>query len=38
MILVQKVWRVLQGPQDLRVQLDLRGVPETEATTSVSRP
>lgn len=36
MILVQMVWQVLQGPQDLRVQLDLQEVLETEATMSVS--
>lgn len=36
MTLVQRVWQVLQGPQDLRVQLDLQEVLETEATMSVS--
>lgn len=34
--MVQRVWQVLQGPQDLRVQLDLQEVLETEATMSVS--
>lgn len=38
MLLVQRAWRVLRGPQDLRVQLDLQGVLETEATMSVSHP